>query len=165
MLLLGSDHVTNGAANDIEKATRIARAMITQYGMSEKFKNVTLGKSGRGYGGPVEPELVREFSEQTQNYIDEEVARIMDERYEHVLEVLKSHKDLLDYVAKLLLEKESVDGKEFEDIVKAESRMDMLVSEAGKKAEESLYINASAVPKTIQLEDKTSEQTENDKTE
>ena len=139
--------------------------MITDYGMSEKFKNVTLGKSGRGYGGPVEPELVREFSEQTQNYIDEEVARIMDERYEHVLEVLKSHKDLLDYVAKLLLEKESVDGKEFEDIVKAESRMDMLVSEAGKKAEESLYINASAVPKTIQLEDKTSEQTENDKTE
>ena len=72
---------------------------------------------------------------------------------------------MLDYVAKLLLEKESVDGKEFEDIVKAESRMDMLVSEAGKKAEESLYINASAVPKTIQLEDKTSEQTENDKTE
>ena len=157
--------ISTGASSDIARATDIIKSMITDYGMSEKFKNVTLGKSGRGYGGPVEPELVREFSEQTQNYIDEEVARIMDERYEHVLEVLKSHKDLLDYVAKLLLEKESVDGKEFEDIVKAESRMDMLVSEAGKKAEESLYINASAVPKTIQLEDKTSEQTENDKTE
>ncbi|MBQ2080187.1 MAG: cell division protein FtsH, partial [Treponema sp.] len=104
----------------------------------------TLGKSGRGYGGPQEPELVREFSEETQRYIDEEIARMMDERYNHVLELLGSHKDLLDVVSKLLLEKETVDGKEFEEIIKAESHCTELAAVAGKKADEDHYINASA---------------------
>lgn len=139
------NEISTGASNDIARATDIIKSMITDYGMSDKFRNVVLGKSGRGYGSTaVEPELVREFSEETQNYIDEEVARIMSERYERVLGVLREHKSLLDYIARLLLEKESVDGKEFEEIVKAESRSDVLVSEAGKKAEEDLYVNASA---------------------
>lgn len=148
------NEISTGASNDIARATDIIKSMITDYGMSGKFKNVTLGKRGRGYGSDdVEPALTREFSEQTQNYIDEEIARVMDERYERVLGLLKSHKDLLDYIARLLLEKESVDGKEFEEIVKAESRIDVLVSEAGKKAEEELYVNARAMGQAA-LDDK-----------
>ncbi len=136
--------VSTGASNDIYRATAIFKSMITDYGMSDKFRNVALGKSGRGYGGAQEPELVREFSEDTQKYIDDEIARLMDERYNHVLKTLGSHKDLLDYIAKRLLEKETVEGKEFEDIIKAESHCSELTAEAGKKADEDHYINASA---------------------
>jgi cell division protease FtsH len=98
--------------------------------MSDRFKNVTLGKSGRGYGGPQEPELVREFSEDTQKYIDEEIARIMDERYNHVRDILNTHRELLDYVSNRLQEKETIDGKEFEEIVKAEGHCAQLEQSA-----------------------------------
>ena len=138
--------ISTGASNDISRATAIFKSMITDYGMSDKFRNVTLGKSGRGYGfGAQEPELVREFSEDTQKYIDDEIARLMEERYSHVLELLGKHRDLLDYIAKRLLEKETVEGKEFEEIIKAESHCNELAAEAGKKADEEHYINASAV--------------------
>ncbi len=108
--------ISTGASNDISRATDILKSMITDYGMSERFKNMTLGKGVRGYAGG-EPELIREFSEETQKYIDEEIARIMDERYNHVVALLSGHKDLLDYVAKRLLEVETLDGKEFYEIV------------------------------------------------
>lgn len=110
--------VSTGASNDIQHATDIVKRMITDYGMSEKFKNVTLGKTGRGYGSDG-PELVREYSEETQRYIDEEIARIMDERYSHVLSLLKENVDLLEYIANRLLEIETMEAKEFNEIVKA----------------------------------------------
>lgn len=121
--------ITTGAANDIQRATDIVRSMITSYGMSQRFKNVTLGKSGKGYGSG-EPELVREYAETTQQYIDEEMAKIMDERYNKVVNLLSSHKDLLEYIARLLLEKETVEGKEFDEIVKAAQHCDDLTSAA-----------------------------------
>ncbi len=113
--------VSTGAANDIQRATDVVRNMITAYGMSERFENMTLGKTGQGYGGAREPELVREYAESTQQYIDEEIARIMKERYKAVLEMLSGHKALLEYIARRLLEKETIDGKEFEELVKAET--------------------------------------------
>ena len=112
--------ISTGAANDISRATGIIKSMITDYGMSDKFLNMTLGKTGKGYGGPQEPELVREFSEETQRYIDEEIARIMQERYRHVIDILNEHRQLLEYIGNNLLEKETMDGKEFAEIVKAE---------------------------------------------
>ncbi|MBP5250783.1 MAG: ATP-dependent zinc metalloprotease FtsH [Treponema sp.] len=130
------NEISTGASNDISRATGIIKSMITDYGMSDRFKNVVLGKSGRGYGGPQEPELVREFSEETQKYIDEEIARITNERYEYVVSLLRSHRELLDYVANRLLEKETIDGKEFEEIVKAEKHCSVLTEEA-KSAEKS----------------------------
>jgi cell division protease FtsH len=111
--------ISTGAANDIQHATDTVRRMITDYGMSDRFKNMTLGKSGQGYNSG-EPQLVREYSETTQQYIDEEIARMMAERYKIVVELLKKHKELLEYIAKRLLEKETMDGKEFEAIIKAE---------------------------------------------
>ena len=110
--------ISTGASNDIQRATDILRSMISDYGMSEKFRNMTLGKHGKGYDSG-EPSLVREYSEDTQKYIDTEIARIMEERYNYVLDLLSSKRDLLEYVAKLLLDKETVDGKEFNEIIKA----------------------------------------------
>jgi cell division protease FtsH len=77
---------------------------------------MTLGKGVLGNRGG-EPNLVREFSEDTQKYIDEEIARIMDERYTFVKNLLSEHKDLLEFIASRLLEIETMEGKEFYDIV------------------------------------------------
>ena len=110
------NEVSTGASNDISRATDIVKRIITDYGMSSKFKNVTLGKSGRGYGSG-EPELVREFSENTQNYIDEEIARIINERYEAVIKLLKKNNGLLEEISQKLLEKETMEGKEFNEII------------------------------------------------
>ena len=119
-VIFGKDEITTGASNDISRATDIIKRMITDYGMSEKFKNMTLGKSGRGYGGMAEPELVREFSEETQKYVDNEIARIMDERYSAAVKLLKSKRGLLEVIAKRLLDIETMEGKEFLDIIEAQ---------------------------------------------
>ena len=127
--------ISTGASNDISRATDIIKRMITDYGMSEKFKNVTLGKSGRGYGTQ-EPELVREFSEDTQKYVDDEIARVMEERYQFVLKTLKKHGNLLEYIAQRLLEKETMEGKEFQEIIKAEDHCNELEATAVKNSSE-----------------------------
>lgn len=118
--------VSTGASNDISRATDILKSMITDFGMSEKFPNMTLGKGVRGYSGG-EPELIREFSEETQRYIDEEIARIVNERYENALKVLKKHKELLNVIANTLLEKETIDGKTFSELVDAEKHCAALI--------------------------------------
>jgi cell division protease FtsH len=126
-IILGD--ISTGASNDIAQATDIIKRMITDYGMSDKFKNMTLGKGVLGgHGG--EPNLVREFSEQTQNFIDEEISRIMNERYEHVLSLLRSKKDLLEYISKRLIEIETMDAKEFNDIIKAHEHCEDLAENA-----------------------------------
>ncbi len=132
-VVFGKEEITTGAANDISRATDIVKRMITDYGMSDKFKNMTLGKSGRGYGGMAEPELVREFSEETQKYVDNEIARIVDERYSAAVKLLKSKRDLLEVIAKRLLEVETMEGKEFQDIIQAQKRCEKLESEAKEK--------------------------------
>lgn len=114
--------VSTGAGNDLSRATDIIRGMITDYGMSKRFRNVALSKRGSGYGAG-DPQLVREYAETTQQYIDEEIARIMEERYTIVVNRLKEKKPLLEYIATRLLEKETIDKKEFEDIIKAESQL------------------------------------------
>ncbi|MDE5776623.1 MAG: cell division protein FtsH, partial [Treponemataceae bacterium] len=111
--------ISTGASNDIAHATDTIKRMIVDFGMSEKFKNMTLGKGVLGNSGG-EPVLVREFSEETQKFIDEEIARIVNERYKHVVEIIKAHKDLAEYIANRLLEIETMDGKEFYEIVNAE---------------------------------------------
>lgn len=114
--------ISTGAANDLQRATDLVRRMITDYGMSTKFRNVVLSQRGSGYGA-AEPQLVREYSEDTQQFIDSELARILNERYQHVIELLTSKKVLLEYIAGRLLEKEVVEEAEFADIIKAEAHL------------------------------------------
>jgi cell division protease FtsH len=109
------EKISTGAANDLTKATDIARKMITDYGMSGRFRNVALTQRGAGIlGAPVqEPVFHREYSEATQQYVDEEIARMVEEQYGKVKESLRSNRPLLETVAEKLLEKETLDEKEF----------------------------------------------------
>ncbi len=107
--------ISTGAANDISRATDIARRMITDFGMSERFRHVALSRRGQGYlGGSVqEPFLAREYSEETQKYVDDEIARIIAARYDSVLSLLTSNRPTLEKIARILLEKEMIEEAEF----------------------------------------------------
>ncbi len=119
-IILGD--ISTGASNDIARATDILKRMIVDFGMSDKFRNMTLGKGVLGNPGG-EPVFTREFSEDTQKWIDEEIARLMDERYEKVVTLLSAHKDLLEYIASRLQKVETMEGKEFQEIVDAEKNV------------------------------------------
>lgn len=126
-IILGD--ISTGASNDIAQATDIVKRMITDYGMGEKFKNMTLGKGVLGNRGG-EPNLIREFSEDTQKYIDEEISRIVNERYDYVVKMLSDKKMLLEFISNRLLEIETMDGKEFYEIIKAQSHCEELEQKA-----------------------------------
>jgi cell division protease FtsH len=112
--------ISTGASNDIMRATDISRRMITDYGMSERYRNVALTKRGMGIMGPsAEPVMTREYGEETQRYIDETVAATVSARYDIAKHVLEERKALLDTLAAELLEKESVDEAHFKAIISA----------------------------------------------
>ena len=102
--------ISTGASNDISRASDQVRRMICEYGMSQKFRNLTLPRQDSGIDGVGGS---RNYSEDTQKYIDEESERIIQERYEHVLSNLKKNWKALDEIAKRLLEDEVVEGDEF----------------------------------------------------
>jgi cell division protease FtsH len=114
-----SGEYSTGAANDLTKATDIARKMITDYGMSGRFRNVALTSRGAGLGGPErqDPVFQREYAESTQQYVDEEIARVVDQEYGKTAKILKNHRPVLDKVAAALLEKETLDEKEFKALL------------------------------------------------
>ncbi|HPL71602.1 MAG TPA: ATP-dependent zinc metalloprotease FtsH, partial [Rectinema sp.] len=101
--------ISTGASNDIANATEIAKRMITDYGMSDKFKNVALTRRSSGLLSPQQasdPFATKEYSEETQRYIDETIASMINERYQHVVNMLTEKKYLLDHISSVLLEKE-----------------------------------------------------------
>ncbi|MFN8641118.1 MAG: ATP-dependent zinc metalloprotease FtsH [Candidatus Binatia bacterium] len=111
-------HVSTGAHDDIKQATRLAKSMVCEHGMSEKLGPVALGKTedqvflGRDFA------QVQDYSEKTAQEIDEEVRRIVGEGYERAKSVLTEHIDLLHVVAEQLLEKESLDGAQIDEIIR-----------------------------------------------
>jgi cell division protease FtsH len=107
--------ISTGAANDITRATDIARRMIIDFGMSERFRHVALTRKGQNYmnAGTPEPFMTREYSEETQKYVDEEIARTIAARYDIVVALLSSKRVLLEKIAGLLLEKEVIEEAEF----------------------------------------------------
>jgi len=114
-----SGEYSTGAANDLTKATDIARKMITDYGMSDRFRNVALTSRGMSMTGQErhEPAFQREYAESTQQYIDEEVARIIDIEYSKARKILSERRDILDSISAALLEKETLDEKEFKSLL------------------------------------------------
>ena len=121
-LIYGPDSVTTGASNDLEKVSNLARKMVTAYGMSEKMGNLTYGKSeehifmGRDFGHN------RDFSEEIAADIDREVKKIVDERYEIAKDILSKNRDMLEYISKALLDKETLDEKDFEELMQTVER-------------------------------------------
>ena len=104
------DTVTTGASNDIEKATSVARAMITQYGMSEKFGLIGLESVQNRY---LDGRPVMNCGQETASEIDHEVMKMLKEAYEEAKRLLSEHRESLDKIAAFLIEKETITGKEF----------------------------------------------------
>ena len=112
--------ISTGASNDIANATEIAKRMITDYGMSDKFKNVALTRRSSGLLSPQQasdPFATKEYSEETQRYIDETIASMINERYQHVVNMLTEKKYLLDHISSVLLEKEVIEESEFAELL------------------------------------------------
>ena len=105
------EDITTGASNDLERATKMARAMVTQYGMSSELGAQVFGQPnhevflGRDYGN------TQDYSEETARRIDDEVARIMKEAHDRAHEILSAHRDQMDLMASVLLERETVEGE------------------------------------------------------
>jgi cell division protease FtsH len=119
-----SGEYSTGAANDLTKATDIARKMITDYGMSDRFRHVALTSRGMSMTGQErqEPSFQREYAESTQQYVDEEIARIIDGEYAKAKDLLEKNRNVLDCVSAALLEKETLDEKEFKALLGVGSR-------------------------------------------
>ena len=117
-IVYGKDNVSTGASQDLSTVTNLARKMVTAWGMSDKLGNMTYGKNqenvfmGRDFGHQ------RDYSEQVAYEIDEEIKNIIDERYEYAKKLLTENRDMLEEISKELLEKETIDEKEFEEIMK-----------------------------------------------
>ncbi|MBR2526877.1 MAG: ATP-dependent zinc metalloprotease FtsH [Blautia sp.] len=110
------DTVTTGAANDIEKATKIARAMITQYGMSKKFGLMGLATVEDQY---LNGRAVLNCGDDTATEIDHEVMALLSHSYDQARSMLESHREALDKIAAYLIRKETITGKEFMKIFRA----------------------------------------------
>ena len=110
--------VSTGATNDLDKAGDIARRMITDFGMSEKFRNTFLPARRQGQLlGDANAITLREYSEATQQYVDEESARIINRRYDKVADMLRRHEGLLHEIAEKLLEVEVLEKAQFKAMV------------------------------------------------
>lgn len=117
------NEISTGAANDLDKAADIARRMITDYGMSDKFRNVFLpSRKPSPFLGENNHSMVREYSENTQQYVDEETARIIDERYQRVLALLEENRESINKIAERLLKVEVLDGQEFKKLLQLSKR-------------------------------------------
>ncbi len=108
--------VSTGASNDIERATKIARSMVTQYGMSDRIGTITLGQGQEEVFLGRDLAHAKEYSEETAAIIDEETKRIVDTGYNRAKQILSDNIDKLHKVAGILLEKEKIEADEFEAI-------------------------------------------------
>lgn len=109
------DSITTGASNDIEVATKIARSMVTQYGMSDKFGMIGLESVENRY---LDGRVVMNCSDATAAEVDHEVMQILKKCYEHAEQLLLENRDVLDKIAEYLIQKETITGKEFMRIFK-----------------------------------------------
>jgi len=152
------DTVTTGAANDIEKATDIARNMVTRYGMSKKFGLVGLATIESQY---LEGRTALNCSDATAAEIDAEVVAILKESYEKALELLRDNREVMDKLAEFLIEKETITGKEFMEIFRREKGLpaeDKSREKAGAEETGGEEKVVKAEPQIPQVQEKVGEQ-------
>jgi cell division protease FtsH len=115
-IIFGKDEITTGASDDLNRVTKIARQMVTQYGMSAKIGPVALGRqqNGRFVGGA---DTARDFSEETALAIDEEVKQLVEDAYNRTKAVLVGNRSVLDRLAGMLIERENVEAEELQDLL------------------------------------------------
>ena len=136
------DTVTTGAANDIEKATDIARNMVTRYGMSKRFGLVGLATVESQY---LEGRTALNCSDETAAAIDEEVVSIIKESYDKALQMLRENRELMDKLAAFLIERETITGKEFMEIFRKEKGLPDPEEEKKDAAEGTAGQNAEII--------------------
>ena len=143
--------VSTGAANDIEQATKLARAMITRYGMSEEFDMVAMETVNNKYLGG---DTSLTCSAATQQQIDKRVVELVKQQHDVAKQLLEDHRDKLDELAEYLYEKETISGQEFMKILKGEEKEDPSSSEDGSNQEGSEeVVSEEAVSAQPQLDD------------
>lgn len=143
------DSVTTGASNDIERATAIARAMVTQYGMSEKFGLMSLESVEDRY---LSGHTVLNCGQETATEIDKEVMQILKVAYDKAVELLKENRECLDKIADFLIEKETITGKEFMKIfreVKGIPEPEEIQPESGLESE----VKAAQIEEQVEEEE------------
>ena len=125
-IVYGEDEVTTGASNDLKQVAQVARQMITRFGMSEKLGPVALGRSQGGMFLGRDIAAERDFSEETAAIIDSEVSVLVDTAYKRAKKVLVDNRKILDELADMLVEAETVDSEELQDLL---IRRDVRVAE------------------------------------
>jgi cell division protease FtsH len=116
-IVYGDDEVTTGASNDLQQVARVARQMITRFGMSDRLGPVALGRSQGGMFLGRDIAAERDFSEDTAAAIDEEVSLLVDEAYRRAKDVLITNRPVLDELADMLVERETVDAEELQELL------------------------------------------------
>jgi len=124
-LVFGSEHMTTGAGNDLERATELARKMVCEWGMSPKMGPLTFGKQEQNIFLGKEFARHQDFSESTAVAIDEEIHRFITEAYDDASTILDEHRDALEAIALGLLEVEVLDGEEIYALIAEHSDVDV----------------------------------------
>ncbi len=116
-IIFGEEEVTTGASNDLQQVARVARQMVTRFGMSDRLGPVALGRQNGNMFLGREIASDRDFSDTTAATIDEEVRKLVDEAYRRAKDVLVTNKHVLDKLAEMLIEKETVDAEELQEVL------------------------------------------------
>ncbi len=116
-LIFGEEEVTTGASNDLQQVARVARQMVTRFGMSERLGPVALGRQQGNMFLGRDITAERDFSEETAATIDDEVRQLVDVAYRRAKDVLVNNRHILDQLAQMLVEKETVDAEELQELL------------------------------------------------
>jgi cell division protease FtsH len=125
-IIYGEDEVTTGASNDLQQVARVARQMVTRFGMSDRLGPVALGRSQGGMFLGRDIAAERDFSEDTAAAIDEEVGQLVAAAYKRATSVLTDNRQVLDELAEMLVERETVDAEDLQELL---IRSDVRVAE------------------------------------
>ena len=116
-IVYGEEEVTTGASNDLQQVANVARQMITKFGMSDKIGPVALGQSQGGMFLGRDMNATRDFSEDTAATIDVEVSELVDTAYKRATKVLSENRSVLDEMASMLIERETIDTEDIQDLL------------------------------------------------
>lgn len=116
-IIFGEEEVTTGASNDLQQVARVARQMVTRFGMSDRLGPVALGRQNGNVFLGRDIASDRDFSDETAAAIDEEVRNLVEQAYRRAKEVLVNNRAILDQLAQMLVEKETVDAEELQNIL------------------------------------------------
>jgi cell division protease FtsH len=116
-IIFGDEEVTTGAANDLQQVARVARQMITRFGMSDRLGPVALGRQQGNVFLGRDIASDRDYSDETAATIDEEVRQLVEQAYTRAKNVLLENRQVLDQLAQMLIEKETVDAEELQELL------------------------------------------------